>query len=72
MDVGVARRLHEQSIVVIKELSKLALILQESNLPQEEHDLIHRGIGCSIGEVQMSIIELLYKSDPELLPEGFS
>lgn len=57
-----AQKIHE---LALKAITDLTSILQIDN-EYKEYDQIKKGVGLSIGKIQMDILEVVYKNFPEL------
>jgi hypothetical protein len=62
MKIECAKKIHE---LAIKSITELTSILSIDN-QYEEYEQIKKGVGLSIGKIQMDILEVLYKHFPEL------
>lgn len=60
-----ASKVQSHALQAIKELSAILTVDKDSHF-SEEYELIKEGIGRSIGQIQMGVLELLYKAYPEL------
>lgn len=62
MDRECAQKIHA---LALKSIADLTAILHVDN-KYEEYDQIKKGVGLSIGKIQMDILEVIYKRFPEL------
>lgn len=62
MDRECAQKIHD---LALKSITDLTAILHVDN-KYEEYDQIKKGVGLSIGKIQMDILEIIYKRFPEL------
>jgi hypothetical protein len=60
-----ASKIQLHALQAIKELSAI-LTADLSGIPSEEYELIKEGLARSIGQIQMGVLEPLYKEYPEL------
>ena len=60
-----ARNINNISINSISSLTKL-LIEMEGKLSDEEYKILKKGIGIVIGELQISVLDFIYKQYPDL------
>lgn len=59
-----AVELKNVSLKVISSLSNMLEIKEQ--LSEEEYELIKKGIGIAIGEIQIRILDFIYSQYPEL------
>lgn len=60
-----ARNINNISINSISSLTKL-LIEMEGKLSDEEYKILKKGIGIVIGELQIRVLDFIYKQYPDL------
>jgi hypothetical protein len=60
-----ASKVQLHALQAIKELSAI-LMMDKGDRSSEEYELIKEGIGRSIGQIQMGVLEPLYKEYPQL------
>jgi hypothetical protein len=60
-----ARKIQLHALQAIRELSAI-LTLDHAKCSSEEYELLREGIGRSIGQIQMGVLEPLYRGNPEL------
>lgn len=60
-----ATEIRDYALRAIKELTALLSIAKDKCSP-EQHEQIRRGVGLSIGKIQMEILEVINAAYPEL------
>lgn len=65
MDKACAKEIRDHALKAIAELSH-ALIASENRCSAEEFEQVKRGVGLSIGKIQIELLGVVYKRYPEL------
>jgi len=60
-----AKTIRDHALKAIEELMALVYLSKEKCSP-EQHEQIQRGVGLSIGKIQMEILEVINTAYPEL------
>ena len=60
-----AKTIRDHALKAIKELMALVYLSKDKCSP-EQHEQIQRGVGLSIGKIQMEILEVINTAYPEL------
>lgn len=53
------------SLSVVRDLTNI-LHITEKNIPQDEYEKLKEGVGRTIGEIQIRLLDLIYSQHPEL------
>ena len=65
MDKETAEQIKQGSINAITELSKILFEVQHT-CPPDEFEVIRRGVGLTIGRIQLEILNFVYDQFPEM------
>ena len=65
MDKDFADHLNKCSLEAISSLSRI-LTANHDKCSEQEYEKIKRGVGLSIGQIQMDLIEMAYREFPEM------
>ena len=65
LDKQIAIRIKEHSLRATVELSTLLVEIQDK-VSSEDYEIIKRGIGRTIGRIQLEILDFVYYQHPEL------
>ena len=60
-----ATKMRTHGLSAIEELSRL-LIIALDKCPPEQYKQIKRGVGLSIGRIQLEVLDVIYAAYPEL------
>lgn len=53
------------SLSAVRDLTNI-LHITEKNIPQDEYEKLKEGVGRTIGEIQIRLLDLIYSQHPEL------
>jgi hypothetical protein len=65
MDRIFASHAKQYALEAIASLSKI-LIVSSGKCSKQEYEKIKRGVGISIGQIQMDLLEVVYKQFPDM------
>ena len=65
IDKNRAKEIQKHALDAITELTE-ALSASENQCSPEEYEAIERGVGLSIGRIEMELLQVIYSAYPEL------
>ena len=65
MKKQIAIDIQQRLLTVISELSSI-LLLEKNNFSEKEYEAIKKGVGISIGEIQVNLLDFLCSLYPEI------